>query len=59
MKKISGKILERSLNFLLEIKEEAVLQGFSGLLVMIDEAGKTLEYALQDKNEGMYIYSRK
>ncbi|VEN73287.1 conserved hypothetical protein [Candidatus Desulfarcum epimagneticum] len=51
--KDSGTIIQ----FLLEIKKEAVFQRFSGLFLMIDEAGKTLEYALQDKNGGdVYIF---
>ena len=45
------------LQFLLDTKKEAKKQNFSGLLVLIDEAGKTLEYALQDRSGGdVYIF---
>jgi len=45
------------IDFLSEIGKEAKLQGYSGLLLMVDEAGKTLEYALHDPNGGdVYIY---
>jgi hypothetical protein len=45
------------LQFLLDIKKEAKKQKYSGLLVLIDEAGKTLEYALQDRGGGdVYIF---
>lgn len=40
------------LTFLDQIEKQAVVQGYSGLLLMIDEAGKTLEYALQDRSGG-------
>ncbi|MCG8551526.1 MAG: hypothetical protein MI799_14095, partial [Desulfobacterales bacterium] len=47
------------LNFLLETQKEVRVQGLTGLLICIDEAGKTLEYALQDKNGGdVYIFQQ-
>ena len=47
------------LHFLLETQKEVRVQGLSGLLICIDEAGKTLEYALQDKNGGdVYIFQQ-
>lgn len=45
------------LQFLLDTNKEAKKQNLSGLLVLIDEAGKTLEYALQDRSGGdVYIF---
>jgi len=45
------------LKFLEEIGNEAKSQGYTGQLLLIDEAGKTLEYALQDKEGGdVYIF---
>jgi len=45
------------LQFLIDTKKEAKKQHHSGLLVLIDEAGKTLEYALQDRSGGdVYIF---
>jgi hypothetical protein len=47
------------LNFLLEIQKEVRVQELTGLFICIDEAGKTLEYALQDKNGGdVYIFQQ-
>ncbi len=47
------------LNFLLETQKEVRVQGLTGLLICIDEAGKTLEYALQDKSGGdVYIFQQ-
>jgi len=40
------------LQFIDEMGTEAKAQGYSGQLLIIDEAGKTLEYALQDKEGG-------
>jgi hypothetical protein len=45
------------LKFLDEIGNEAKSQGYTGQLLLIDEAGKTLEYALQDKEGGdVYVF---
>ena len=40
------------IQFIDEMGTEAKAQGYSGQLLIIDEAGKTLEYALQDKEGG-------
>ena len=43
--------------FLTDIQKEAEKQFFSGVLLLVDEAGKTLEYALQDRAGGdVYIF---
>ncbi|MDX9770532.1 MAG: hypothetical protein RBT19_09215 [Tenuifilaceae bacterium] len=43
--------------FLEEIGNEAKSQGYGGLLLLIDEAGKVLEYALQDREGGdVYVF---
>ncbi|WP_291321929.1 hypothetical protein [Desulfonatronospira sp.] len=45
------------LTFLEEIASVAKVQGYSGILLLIDEAGKTLEYALQDREGGdVYVF---
>ena len=45
------------LKFIGEIGDEAKAQGYAGQLLIIDEAGKTLEYALQDKEGGdVYVF---
>jgi len=45
------------LNFIEELGGEAKSQGYSGLLLLVDEAGKTLEYALQDREGGdVYVF---
>jgi len=45
------------LKFIEEIGNEAKIQGYAGQLLIIDEAGKTLEYALQDKEGGdVYVF---
>ena len=45
------------LEFLSALKKEVEKQGFAGILLLIDEAGKTLEYALQDRRGGdVYIF---
>jgi hypothetical protein len=45
------------LKYLDDIGKEAKNQGYAGQLLLIDEAGKTLEYALQDKVGGdIYIF---
>lgn len=47
------------LQFLGEIGEEAKSQGFSGHALLVDEAGKTLEYALQDRIGGdVYVFQQ-
>lgn len=35
-----------------KLEREALEQGYAGILLMVDEAGKTLEYALQDREAG-------
>ncbi len=43
--------------FLSALTKEAEKQGFAGVLLLVDEAGKTLEYALQDRSGGdVYIF---
>jgi hypothetical protein len=43
--------------FLADVQEEAKKQFFAGVLLLVDEAGKTLEYALQDRSGGdVYIF---
>ncbi|NMA47282.1 MAG: hypothetical protein GX945_12050 [Lentisphaerae bacterium] len=43
--------------FLGEIQREAKAQQYAGVLLLVDEAGKTLEYALQDRAGGdVYIF---
>lgn len=45
------------LDFLSALSGEAEKQGYSGVLLLVDEAGKTLEYALQDRGGGdVYIF---
>jgi len=45
------------LKFVSALINEAKKQDFSGILLFIDEAGKTLEYALQDRSGGdVYIF---
>ena len=45
------------LDLLADLADAARQQGCSGILVLIDEAGKTLEYALQDREGGdVYIF---
>jgi hypothetical protein len=45
------------LDFLSALSKEAESQGFCGILLLVDEAGKTLEYALQDRGGGdVYIF---
>lgn len=45
------------LDFLSDIQREAEKQSFVGVLLLVDEAGKTLEYALQDRAGGdVYIF---
>lgn len=45
------------LKFLEELGEEARSQGYAGQLLLVDEAGKTLEYALQDREGGdVYVF---
>lgn len=45
------------LAFLSALTKEAEKQGFAGILLLVDEAGKTLEYALQDRGGGdVYIF---
>ena len=45
------------LNCLTQLIQEAKKQRFAGILLFVDEAGKTLEYALQDKGGGdVYIF---
>ncbi len=45
------------LDFLSALSGEAEKQGYSGILLLVDEAGKTLEYALQDRDGGdVYIF---
>lgn len=45
------------LEFLTVTSEEAEKQKYAGVLLLIDEAGKTLEYALQDRAGGdVYIF---
>lgn len=45
------------LQFLGELGNEAKAQGFAGQLLLVDEAGKTLEYALQDRQGGdVYVF---
>jgi len=45
------------LKFLKEIGEEAKAQGYAGQLLLVDEAGKSLEYALQDREGGdVYVF---
>lgn len=45
------------LGFLSDVQKEAEQQGFTGVLLLVDEAGKTLEYALQDRAGGdVYIF---
>lgn len=39
------------------LQDEAIKQSYSGVLLLVDEAGKTLEYALQDRSGGdVYIF---
>ncbi len=38
--------------YLEKLERESSEQGYSGILLMVDEAGKTLEYALQDRESG-------
>ena len=43
--------------FLHDIQAEAEIQAFAGVLLLVDEAGKTLEYALQDRVGGdVYVF---
>lgn len=43
--------------FLTDVQKEAEKQFFTGVLLLVDEAGKTLEYALQDRAGGdVYIF---
>jgi hypothetical protein len=45
------------IQFILDIHKEVIVQGLSGILICVDEAGKTLEYALQDRHGGdVYIF---
>lgn len=45
------------LKFLEQIGNEAKSQGYAGQILLIDEAGKSLEYALQDKEGGdIYVF---
>jgi len=45
------------LDFLSALTKEAEKQSFAGILLLVDEAGKTLEYALQDRAGGdVYIF---
>jgi RNAse (barnase) inhibitor barstar len=45
------------LEFLAKIQKEAQKQRYTGVLLLVDEAGKTLEYALQDRVGGdVYIF---
>jgi len=45
------------LDFLSLLSGEAESQGYCGILLLVDEAGKTLEYALQDRGGGdVYIF---
>lgn len=45
------------LEFLSALTKEAEKQDFAGILLLVDEAGKTLEYALQDRGGGdVYIF---
>ena len=45
------------LDFLSSLSELAGKQGFCGVLFLVDEAGKTLEYALHDRSGGdVYIF---
>lgn len=45
------------IGFLADVQNEAKKQFFSGVLLLVDEAGKTLEYALQDRAGGdVYIF---
>jgi hypothetical protein len=45
------------INFLSSVAKEAEKQSFAGILLLVDEAGKTLEYALQDRGGGdVYIF---
>jgi len=45
------------LEFLSALTEAAEKQSFAGILLLVDEAGKTLEYALQDRGGGdVYIF---
>lgn len=45
------------LNLFNEVVMEAKEQGFAGILLLVDEVGKTLEYALQDRDGGdIYIF---
>ncbi len=45
------------LKFLSALTKEAGKQSFAGILLLVDEAGKTLEYALQDRSGGdVYIF---
>lgn len=45
------------IGFLQEIGNEAKEQGYFGILLIIDEAGKSLEYALYDRDGGdIYIF---
>ncbi len=47
------------LDFLSTLSAEAEKQSFSGILLLVDEAGKTLEYALQDRGGGdVYIFQQ-
>lgn len=45
------------IGFLRDIQAEAQRQAFAGVLLLVDEAGKTLEYALQDRVGGdVYVF---
>jgi len=45
------------IGFLRDIQAEAQNQAFAGVLLLVDEAGKTLEYALQDRVGGdVYVF---
>lgn len=47
------------LSFFDQVAKEAQRQNYSGMLLLIDEAGKTLEYALQDRVGGdVYIFQQ-
>jgi hypothetical protein len=47
------------LDLLSTLSTEAEKQSFSGILLLVDEAGKTLEYALQDRGGGdVYIFQQ-
>ncbi len=47
------------LSFFDQVAKESQKQNYSGMLLLIDEAGKTLEYALQDRVGGdVYIFQQ-